>query len=291
MTHNEPSSDARLRALDPASPCGVRLHTLRQHLFDELAPDETAAMRAHVETCSACAHRVTAFREQAAAFVQETDFARESAAVLARHAKDRSRYAPFFEGRLAWVAVTLVLLLGAPIGITYYQGRTTSGSEIPTGSHAHRVKGSPGLEMYIDRPKGPMKARSGARLREGDRVQFLYQATGYEYLFLISIDARGVVSPLYPEHPGDSIAIDPSRRRTLEGSIILDDSIGAEKFIGFFSHQPLSFQVLEKKLQNALRKTTSPNPKPEPLSALDGLFSPDEGVEEASILIMKEQQE
>ncbi|MBK8011134.1 MAG: DUF4384 domain-containing protein [Deltaproteobacteria bacterium] len=332
-------------ALEPDAPCGVRLHTLRRHLFEELPPEESKQVRVHVEGCSVCGRRISELRAQAESFAAKVDITVESDAILARldqqafpnqapthvgarapahtetrahqaahpqaQAEDRGRgqdrgqdrgrgrgraivhgntlvggmirYAHRLESRIALAAFVVIALL-VPVGVAYFRAHSesTASDYPPPLVLPNRMKGGPSLEMYVDRPQGPEAAPDGVRLREGDRVQFRYKAAGHGYLFVVSIDARGVISPLYPDHPGTSLAIDATRRKILEGSVILDGAIGPERFLAFFSDQPLSFAVLEARLESILRQGRKA------IDAEAPLFSPDENVDVASILIIKE---
>ena len=74
------------------------------------------------------------------------------------------------------------------------------------------IKGGAGMTVRVAGAAGQRNARGrGDRAAgAGERVRIGYQRGGHRYLLSLSIDERGVVTPLYPEQ-GASLLSRPAR--------------------------------------------------------------------------------
>lgn len=135
----------------------------------------------------------------------------------------------------------------------------------------------PTLEMFVKDATGIRPGTDGMRLHDGDWVQFRYHGAGRRFVFVVSVDDDGVIAPLYPDHPGASVAIYPEGRHVLEGSVILDDAVGPERIFAFFSFRPLRFD----ELAGGLRRIDDPAHQVR-------AEVPSADVDQVSILIYKE---
>jgi hypothetical protein len=239
------------------------LHKLRRYHFGELSEAERAAIEADPEAQA----RLEKMRSAESAFLEKVDIAAESVAILEK--LDRPERRPWFALRPLQFAAAFVLLLAlVPLGRSFL-------FETPH----NRTKGSAQLQMFVKDGSGVRPGSDGMTLRSGDQIQFRYRAVGHRYLFVFSIDARGTVSPLYPDDQGKSIEIRPDGLQTLHGSVILDDAKGPERVFAVFSDEPLSYRDLE----GAVSKMRERDP-----TRLQVLPLQEEDVDQATILFIKE---
>jgi hypothetical protein len=247
----------------------VSLHTLRRHHFGELSAEERAELEAALERDPAARERLARMRASEEAFLARVDVAAESVAILEKLDRAPSGWARrLLAGRSFSLAVAFVLLVAlVPLGRAFL------------GEQPHnRTKGSVQLEMFVKDEAGVRKGRDGMVLHQGDQIQFRYRAVGRRYLFVVSVDSRGVVSPLYPDAEAASIPVRPDGLHTLDGSVILDDAVGPERIFAVFSDEPVSYRSIEQ----ALSKREGD------LDRLQRLDLQGEDVDQASILIIKE---
>lgn len=251
----------------------VRLLDLRRLHFEEVEGPEAEALLARVQACPECSARLAALRQEAQAFLQEVNVGVESAHVLTRVDAPAPRRARWWAR--PWVPA--VVAAAALIGVL-----TALPSPQEPGAPTTRLKGGgPGLVMFVKDASGVHRGEDGARLEAGDQVQFRYDAGGRRHLFLISVDAAGVVSPLYPDTPTESIAVEPEGVHVLEGSVILDDAVGPERFFAVFSNAPLAYADLAAAASRGLADGG-------PVTDLSALPLGREDVAQASVLIVKE---
>lgn len=256
-------------------PDPLRLTVLRSLAYGELTDAEAQAVQAAVDADPRARARLAALRAEAAAFTG--DAATASVRILERLEEVEApppvalagwrRLVPLF-------AVAAGALVVAPL-----VNDETSGPE--TTLTTRTKGGGAGLVMFVKDAEGVRRAQDGARLTAGDAIQFRYDAGGHPHLFVVSVDARGVVSPLYPDRAGASLAVQPEGTHVLEGSVILDDAVGPERIFAIFSDRPRRFEELEAAARRALDDG----------AALDGLSRlPVQGddVEQVSVLLHKE---
>lgn len=249
----------------------LRLVTLRRLHFQELAGPEAEALLAEVAACPHCAARLGSLRGEAQAFLQSAHVGHESAAILAR----LDAPAP---ARRRWWARPWVPALAAAVALLAV---LTALPTAPTVSTTRVKGGGPGLVMFVKDAQGVRRGEDGVHLSPGDQVQFRYEAGGHRHLFLVSIDAAGAVSPLYPETATESIPVEPEGTHVLEGSVILDDAVGPERFVAVFSARPIPFAELAGAAARGLADGGG-------VTALSTLPLARDDVRQASVLIVKE---
>jgi len=254
----------------------LRLTELRSLHFEELNGPDAQALQARVQDCQSCQSRLQALKREAGDFADEAHIAAASAEIL-----QRLESAPTQPSRgWAWlkrpfvpalVAVAALLLVVLPMSL-----------ESPVEPGGNRIKGGGvGLSMFVKAAEGVRPGKDGEHLSDGDQIQFRYAAGGHGFLTVVSIDRQGAISSLYPEQPGQSISVQPKGSHVLQGSIILDDSVGPERIYAVFSSQPISFAVIEAAARSGLGNVRNVS---------DLLELPLEGddVAQSSILIVKE---
>lgn len=253
--------------------CEVRRVELVRFEAGELGDNERARIQGHVAGCAHC-QGILSGMATARSALSPAQVSAESVAILER------LDAPRPSRLLAWLRPQIV----APV----LAGLVAVIAIVPLAldqleEHPHiRTKGAaePALEMWVRTPEGARPGENGEILGEGDQIQFRYRASGRQYLWVVSVDGKGVTTPLYPDVKGTSLKVAPEGTHVLEGSVILDDAKGPERIFAFFSDTPLSYEELERRLKAALPEG----------SDLRGIQEIDLGdkVESESVLIIKE---
>ena len=251
-----------------ATPLGpIRLHELRQLAFDELTPEAKAGLHERLRADPKAQQRLQALLAELEAFEVEAEAEARSLsdAVVARLTDDVAETkpvtgAPWYGRPWAWAptaaAVSIALLIAAPSMRASFDVdtsvRTRTKGAVEDRSPADSVGcphgACPTLEMFIKDEDGIRPGRDGVVLHAGDWVQFRYRAAGHRYVFVVSVDGERVLSPLYPDYPGQSVAIEQHGRHVLDGSVILDDALGPERIYAFFSDQPLRYERVARAL-------------------------------------------
>jgi hypothetical protein len=206
----------------------------------ELPDDERAALSAHLEGCEECGRAVEALDANAQSY--EADREAHLSALMTGIDKDEApppkrRFSVLppggisVFGGLAAAAVVLILVLVA-----------TDRSEQATEQEQIRFKGNVSLEVVAKRGDRQFRVAEGARLAKNDALRFVITTASAGYLHLFSLDEQGEVSSFYPE---SDPASDPSPmpiltagRHELPGSVVLDDTLGMERFVLVFSSEP-----------------------------------------------------
>jgi hypothetical protein len=102
---------------------------------------------------------------------------------------------------------------------------------VPWGRPSVRAKGGGWQLGVVTQHDDGRVARvsPGAALLPGDRLRFEVAAPADAFVSVISLDARGAVTPFVPA-TGDAIAIRPGRQ-LLDGAVRLDDAVGDERIM------------------------------------------------------------
>lgn len=279
MSEREPRIFERARG-----PQCARLFELRRFAIGELEAAEKARIAGHLESCGDCRARSNDLAMERETFAREVDVPSASARLLERLEAVRSadsartpwgRIAGVFarQPRLIGLAAVVILCL-VPVSLLVRPLAGVSGN---------RLKGAGvGIEMFVNDPSaGARLAGDGVTLHAGDQIQFRYRAAGRKYVFVVSVGEGGAVSPLYPNDSTGSIRIAPSGTHVLDGSIILDDSRGAERILALFSERPLSYEEVKVAVDKTLAKERD-------VTRLRALDLGREDVDEATVLINKE---
>ena len=258
----------------------VRLHELRRLAYDELSEDAAIGLRARIASDPAAEERLRAVADhqrqpagdpEAFADAILDRMARPNAEVVGIADAVSGRWASAARWSAAAVAASLAAFTLLPLleRTPHPGGRVDRPTEASPPRHT-RTKGAldsaraaathcafaecPTLEMFVKDADGIRRGRDGMRLAPGDWIQFRYRGAGHRYVLIVSVDDDRVLSPLYPDHPGPSVPIEPDGRHILRGSVILDDALGPERFYAFFSRRPLT----HAQVRHALNRIDDP---------------------------------
>ena len=179
----------------------------------------------HVERCSACRERLTTLVAHHARWLASTDVPARVDAVLRVAAPTRRRQ--------TWIASCAGALAAAcaVVVVAHRQGDLAvvpSRADIDDGV---RRKGEDLFVVYRRTPAGQVDPVSdGDDLRPGDAIRFRVTLASDGYVAVLGIDAARAVTVYAPDGPAlEWIA---SHAPTLlDGSIILDDTLGPERIV------------------------------------------------------------
>jgi hypothetical protein len=241
--------------------CGVRYSELEQYAHGELTAGRRAEIESSAETCKHCQTELSALKRDNQAFLEQVNVAAQSARILdsLESRENRPWFARFQFSQ--WVgALTLVVAMAFIVPAIFNSDRSVN-----------RIKGeNVGLQVYLNTEEEPQLITKGSELRDGDQIQFRYQARGYPFLMIVSVDGRQNITSLYPSVPGPSISVAPEGSHILAGSIILDDAIGFERIFAIYSESPLDYYDVEKILEDELELSQGHVTDLEPASFADG---------------------
>jgi hypothetical protein len=185
--------------------------TLERWQQGELAGEDDRPTAEHVRQCPACAHRL----DQLAAPPPPLDLDRVW----------RQRRSPGWRERLArWrLLAAFTALASAATAIALWR------PWVPET----QVKGPPWTLALIARHRDGSVSRvaPGAALRPGERLRFEVSTRWPAgHVAIVSLDARGAVSPLAPV-AGEATTVRGGARIVLDGAVELDDALGAERVL------------------------------------------------------------
>lgn len=185
----------------------------------------------HAESCADCAARLEALRRETAHF-QQYVYPATVDRVVARARRPRP-------ARL-WLLVA-VPALAAAAGLLI-------GLRLPTapGPDYLGVKGQAAvrLEAFGAGPAGPVALKDGQRVPADAALRFRVKPAAPCHLWLLSVDASGAVSRLYPV-AGDEPA-HVGGPTDLPGGAVLDGSAGVERFFAFCTQESLPWPDVEQ---------------------------------------------
>lgn len=189
-------------------------HVVDRLLSGELEGTPGDGARAHLSSCSLCRAQVDAFREDAARFAAEIPIAEEVRAVGNKVRLRSLRRAAYAVGSMA--AVVLVALIVIP-----------KDPEV-------RTKGGLALEVIAKHENGKIEELlPGARLSPGDAIRFRIGSEEGGYLAIAGLDSAQVVSIYHAP-----MKIEGSKERLMDGSIILDSTLGPEQIAAIICREP-----------------------------------------------------
>jgi hypothetical protein len=185
---------------------------LESHL---LAP-ERSSVAAHLGLCDRCRGRLARMQEQGEEF-RRFVFPATVQAVEDAAARRRPRLAFLFApaGALAAAAAALLLVLGV---------------RAPEGPSADYVGlkggGGVGLAAYVSGDGGARSVEDGAAIPASAALRFKVGPAGDCWLWILSLDAKGQVSRIYP--PKDA-AVENRPAGPVPGGAVLDGEPGPER--------------------------------------------------------------
>jgi hypothetical protein len=202
---------------------------LERHLADPAA----SALGAHLQGCPRCAARVEEMRREGDAFLRYVLPATvEKVEEAAARAGRRLSWFPVLAPVTAAAAAAALLLLAQPAGDPW------------TG-----VKGEHGLglSVFLNGEGGARVAREGEQVAASSALRFRVQPAAPCHLWVLSVDAAGQVSRLYPTE-GDGGAL-VATRFEVPGGAVLDGKPGPERVFAICTPSPTYHAAVERLVQ------------------------------------------
>ncbi|MDQ3266545.1 MAG: DUF4384 domain-containing protein [Myxococcota bacterium] len=216
---------------------------LRRLRAGELAGQDGFDARAHLGRCGACQDRLSALELEAQRFQAEIPFERFSAGVHRAQRRPRLRPAQWLTPVVALAAVLLVLVAVGPL--------LSSGKERETGGRIKGDRSKRGAEVElriaaaVGHPQRQATPQAPEVLSTGERVRIGFKPGEYRYLAAVSVDAQGMITPLYPEK-GPSLPVsEDGATHFLPGSLEFTGQ-GAERVIVVLTERPLQMEEVKR---------------------------------------------
>ena len=192
----------------------------------------------HLAGCDACRSRLAELRADADSFAGSVWIA--GAARRATRAAGASRWR-------WWAAIAVPAVAAAAVAIWIALPRDDAGAP------GVRTKGSVALDVVVKRGDGTIERLGpAARVAPGEAVRFLVSTDRAGYLAILGLDAAGVVSAYLPDPGAPTPAIGAGREQAQPGSIILDETAGAERFVALVCPRAMEVDALVAAARRAL---------------------------------------
>ncbi len=224
-----------------------------RYSLDLLEEEERRELARHLEDCPRCQWQLEAIERERKEFAAQADIAQFIETISASPPSRWSEWwssfgsSPFLLTATvaAILLISVVSLKDAFFSSSPRSARPMVSGIIRKGNALH----SPKLDVYLERHSQVSRAYSGNQFQKDDILAFHYKAGSYRYLFMIYIDVKGEITPLYPAHPSEK-SIFIAAKGQLRDSVKLDDAKGTEKIVSFFSQEPLSFDKVKELLRH-----------------------------------------
>lgn len=215
---------------------------LERYLVGELPPAPAAALAEHAAGCPRCQARLVELRAEGARFAAGPERAAEVDALVRATGGPRRRWRSWGAGAALAAAAALALALWLP--------RQRPGE--PAGAFDGRPKGGLGLEVIRRSAGGQLEWISpGQRLSPGDAIRFRLRTPVAGHVAVLGLDAAQMVTPYAPA----GAVLEPLAAGApvvLDGSIVLDATLGPERLIAIVCPAPLPVAELVAQGQRAL---------------------------------------
>jgi hypothetical protein len=207
---------------------------LERHL---LSP-ERSTLTGHLAACPACAARLETMKRQGEEFLRfvypATVEAVEAAAARPTLAKAWRRW------------LLLVPALGAAAALLVLVSRPAA----PPDDYLGVKGGGPlGLAVFVQEGSAPRLARDGEPVAAGSALRFRIRTARPCHLWILSLDARGQVSRLYPVQGEGGALVE--RSADLPGGAVLDGQPGPERLIALCAPAPLGWASAEQAVRTS----------------------------------------
>ena len=214
-------------------------------IVDELDTPDRAATLAHADACAWCSLRISELR------TAQSDFAAQP---LPRSLRPR---------RPTWLGASAGLAAAAALAIVFaippHKPRPVLSDDDV------RSKGSPHLDLQVERDGLLEPLLPGDRIRPGARVQPSYTAAAPGWLAIFGVDGAGRVQRHYPVGTDASAFVPAGRAEPLPFSLTFDSIPGLERIIAVHCPWPLDLAAVERQL------ATGATPSLDPGCAVDRL--------------------
>jgi len=202
---------------------------LERHL---LSP-ERSTLAGHLAACPACAARLETMKRQGEEFLR---FVYPATVEAVEAAAERPSLAKAWR---RWLL--LVPALGGAAALLFFLARPAA----PPDDYLGVKGGGPlGLAVFVQEGTTPRLARDGEPVAAGAALRFRIRTARPCHLWLLSLDARGQVSRLYPAQGEGGALVE--RSADLPGGAVLDGQPGPERLIALCAPAQLGWTSAEQ---------------------------------------------
>jgi hypothetical protein len=206
-----------------------------------LGPERARALREHLGGCPTCRTRA----ENLAAERKELE-SRTDPGVFARKVLIRAEQrAPARHDWRSWFKLGALLVPVAAAGLVLLLRPAPH----PADDFYEGVKGSTHLQLFS--PRG--KVEDGAQVHPGEALRFVYSSPQAGYLLVAGLNERGELFPYYPLEGTESARVEAGSGVALPGSVVLDETLGQERFYLLVTERPLRVADLRDAVRAAGR--------------------------------------
>jgi hypothetical protein len=209
-------------------------------------PDVRTATE-HVVECGACRERYERLMVEDARFIASPQLAsRVDSIVVAalREARARTRR------RTAGALMACATLAVAFVVMSHHER-----SRADEPASAARRKGGTSMAIVLQDARGRVATLADGDLaRPGDAIRFQVTTGAAADLVVLAFDRRQV--SVYAPQPGagEAVRLEPGRVVTLDGSIVLDDTLGPERVVAVFCAHPRALDELLAEARGAFER-------------------------------------
>jgi hypothetical protein len=240
---------------------------LRRLFAGELGDAERVDAEAHVAACFECGRRLEGVGAEQRSFEEQISFDRFAAGVerAARVAAPPARARWWTRPTSTWSFVS-VFSLGAVASAAalivtarplFQEARVRTAANLARGTNHLKGGEAAGMTVRVAPPDdGPQRTAAvdtPEPLGTGERLRIGVRAGGRRYLFAITVDDAGAVTPLYPE-TGTSVALPPGEDlQYLPESVELTGR-GLERLVVVLTDEPTELDIMRRAAVAAFAK-------------------------------------
>jgi hypothetical protein len=216
-------------------------------LEEHLLSPEARPLPAHVDGCGLCRSRLAEMREQGAQFRMSV-YPRTIDHVLEKGGRTGSTF------RWSWAVALSSLVPVAALAVVFAlrSTHTIFGEQTQTkgnlGSLSPATAKDLPFTVFVGTPEGGRRVSDGSVVPPDAQLRFRVDPPSRCWFSVVSIDAAGQVSQLYPEAP-TGIEVP---RASLPGGAILDGRAGPERLFALCSAKPLSVPEVQAEVRERL---------------------------------------
>lgn len=212
--------------------------SIELYFTDELSGEDASSLESHLQQCPVCHDYLQALRRERNEFLADHPFS---------DLKIERPPSPWFQKLFDALAnpalfpvYGLLLIVAVTVPVFFFGNRAQITDEI-------RFKGTTGLTFLYQRDGVIEDGDKTKAYRAGDQIQIQYNSSKEQFAALLSVDSKGQISFYHPQQHSDHCSVKSPAGATLTfpGSIILDDSEGAELIIMLLSDKPMSIKIVQ----------------------------------------------
>jgi hypothetical protein len=206
----------------------------------------TSKLSPHVGSCATCQSRVARMEQQGQEFLQYV-FPATVGKIEEAAGEKRSHWR-------RWLMLAPVPLAGLAAALLLVAHPASGPSPLGPDESYIGIKGgsatSLGLSVFLGAAEGARLVNEGEPVPATSALRFKVQPTKACRLWMVSVDAAGQVSRLYPA-TGDEGA-ELSQGGALPGGAVLDGRSGPERIFAFCTPKPVKFAQVQRAVRNAV---------------------------------------